>query len=157
MSRETIVRMWGYADAYELIFSKLPSGDWAASVPPDMEDGQYAVEIHAQDENDKTCMWTGILYMNLGKHWLCINKRKYTFWLKPPVLSVGHASGGYDFVQTDRAVAIEPVSRKYNIQLRRCCRVCTRINMKKVKFVSSNSRLHLKSQLRLSYLQQPGN
>lgn len=120
MNKPTIIRMWGYADAYELIFKKRPSGAWAASVPPDMEDGQYAVEIHGEDEAGRECLWTGILYMNQGKHCLFINERKYTFWLKPRKFALVCGDVCFEISPSGREIKIEPLPQKYTIQLRRC-------------------------------------
>lgn len=120
MNETAIVRMWGYADAYELIFKRNESGAWTASVPPDMEDGQYAAEIHGEDETGRVCLWTGILYMNQGKHCLVINERKYSFWLKPRQISLDYDSNGFEISFYRIATEIKPLPQKYTIQLRRC-------------------------------------
>lgn len=58
-----VTRVWGRADSYELVFS--PSGAyWQASVPADMQDGQYAVELYCVDDGGNTAYWTGMLYLN---------------------------------------------------------------------------------------------
>ena len=123
MARNNIIRIWGYADAYELIFQMRPSGEWTASVPSDMEDGQYAAEIHAEDGNGNTCIWTGILYMNQGKHCLHLNEKNYTFWLRPPVLSVTLTDKESGIMPISRETLIELIPPQYTIKLRRCCRV----------------------------------
>lgn len=58
-----IIRIWGTADGFDIEFSKIPQGYWKVSVPPDLEDGIYAVEIHAINNNGKISTWAGELFM----------------------------------------------------------------------------------------------
>ncbi len=79
MRKGEIIRVWGKADSYDLVFSKGVDDSWNTAVPPDLTDGQYATEIHALDENGWVAIWSGILYMNGGKICLHMKENKYTF------------------------------------------------------------------------------
>lgn len=57
------VKVWGHADQYDLIFQQDESGDWQASVPADLTDGQYACEFWAENAIGEQAYWSGILYM----------------------------------------------------------------------------------------------
>lgn len=59
-----VTKVWGKADRFELVFSNLGNDNWAANVPADLEDGQYVVELHCEDEEGNRAYWTGILYMS---------------------------------------------------------------------------------------------
>ena len=56
-------RVWGRADAFDLTFDMTKGGDWEASVPADLEDGQYVCEIWAENTIGEQTYWTGTLYM----------------------------------------------------------------------------------------------
>lgn len=58
-----IIKMWGQADSYPLVFNKTKCGDWRVSVPADLSDGRYITSIFAEDESGLQTIWTGILYM----------------------------------------------------------------------------------------------
>lgn len=64
--RSKIKRVWGKCDKFDVEFSLLSTGEWVCTVPPDTDDGQYAVEIFAYNEAGKTSCYTGILYMCSG-------------------------------------------------------------------------------------------
>lgn len=66
------VRMWGRADTFDLTFSLTKNGDWQASVPADLEDGQYACEIWAENAIGEQVYWTGTLYM-VDSRLVCIH------------------------------------------------------------------------------------
>lgn len=123
MSTIPIVYMWGYADGFELVFSQLNSRQWAASVPPDLSDGQYAVEIHALAENGYICLWTGILYMNQGKHCLRLNKEKYYFRLKPQAFLIAHEPKKHRIIGKHSKIILRPDTNRYFIRCRRCIKV----------------------------------
>jgi len=120
MSDIEIVYMWGYADGFDLVFARQANGMWTTSVPPDLSDGQYAVEIHALAENGYICLWTGILYMNQGRHCLVINKKKYDFRLKPQVYLQAIRWTEISSDGTEREI-LRLLPPKYSIRLRRCC------------------------------------
>ena len=82
MERPGIARVWGVADEFGLVFEKRDGG-WTAAVPPDLEDGQYATEIFAEDIYGARAIWSGILYMHNGKCCLHLKMPKYTMWLLP--------------------------------------------------------------------------
>ncbi len=60
-------RVWGRADAFDLTFDMTKGGDWEASVPADLEDGQYVCEIWAESAIGEQTYWTGTLYMVDGR------------------------------------------------------------------------------------------
>lgn len=83
MSNDSIVRVWGYADTFEIEFYKGKDNRWYANVPPDIVDGQYAVGIYALNNVGEQTYWAGILYMHSGRACLHLNKQKYSLWLLP--------------------------------------------------------------------------
>ncbi len=83
MSKAIIIRVWGKADNFEIEFTNTGGTAWECTVPPDLEDGQYAVEINAMNEHGETAYWTGILFMLQGTPCLHIKPPKYLIWLKP--------------------------------------------------------------------------
>lgn len=67
-----ITRVWGKADRFEIEFV-YQDGRWDfRGLPPDLDDGQYAVELHAAKDSGSVGHWTGILYMMQGVASLCI-------------------------------------------------------------------------------------
>lgn len=78
-----IARVWGKADAHELEFREGKGGRWHVKVPPDLSDGQYAVELYAQDITGRSAMWTGVLYMSDGVCHIALRQGRYTAWLVP--------------------------------------------------------------------------
>ena len=61
-----VTKMWGKADSFELVFSPIDSSceKWMTSVPADLDDGQYIVELYCSDDGGNIAYWTGILYLN---------------------------------------------------------------------------------------------
>ena len=88
MGGEEIVRVWGFVDGSEIVFSKGAHGNWETAVPPDLSDGQYAAEILAENGFGERAIWSGILYMHNGKACLHLNDMKYTFWLEPMAVNI---------------------------------------------------------------------
>ena len=80
MSTAEIVRVWGTADNIELEL-KLDNGRWICNLPPDLIDGQYAVQLFALRGDGSVGMWTGVLYIANGIKCLHLNQEKYTLWL----------------------------------------------------------------------------
>ncbi len=78
-----ITRVWGRADAFDIEFTKRSDGKWYVNIPPDLTDGQYAVELYAQNSYGERAYWTGILYMHNGRACLHFNKKSCTLWLRP--------------------------------------------------------------------------
>ena len=98
-----VVRMWGKADNYILEFEVGADGKWRAVVPPDLTDGQYAVEIHAVNSWGGEANWTGILYMRQGEVHFELHKEAYTFWLQPDRIDIVPAEdSGFDFMLNER-------------------------------------------------------
>lgn len=82
MNSADIIRVWGTADNIELEL-KVNNGRWVCSLPPDLVDGQYAVQLFAMRGNGSIGMWSGILYIANGIRCLHLNESKYTLWLMP--------------------------------------------------------------------------
>ncbi len=80
MSTSDIIRVWGMADNIELELKKT-DGRWICNLPPDLVDGQYAVQLFAMRGNGSVGMWTGMLYVTNGIKCLHLNQEKYTLWL----------------------------------------------------------------------------
>ena len=80
MSTAEIVRVWGTADNIELEL-KLDNERWICNLPPDLIDGQYAVQLFALRGDGSVGMWTGVLYIANGIKCLHLNQEKYTLWL----------------------------------------------------------------------------
>lgn len=59
----SVVKVWGNADQYSLIFKQEKGGVWRASVPTDLADGQYACEFWAENAIGEQAYWSGILYV----------------------------------------------------------------------------------------------
>lgn len=78
-----ITRVWGRADTFDIEFSERTDGKWYINIPPDLTDGQYAVELYAQNSYGERAYWTGILYMHNGRACLHFNKKSCTLWLRP--------------------------------------------------------------------------
>ena len=79
-----ITAVWGRADSFDVIFTPSGAGDWRVSVPPDLSDGQYAVEIWAENDAGEQAYWTGTLYM-VDSVLVCLHLTDdpYTVWLLP--------------------------------------------------------------------------
>lgn len=78
-----ITRVWGKADTFDIEFTEKTDGKWCVNIPPDFTDGQYAVELYAQNSYGERVYWTGILYMHNGRACLHFNKKSCTLWLRP--------------------------------------------------------------------------
>lgn len=83
MDRPKIVRLYGRADNFELEFSHQGGTTWTCTVPPDTDDGIYAVELTAVNEYGESAYWTGELYMCKGVCHIEIMKNDFTFWFSP--------------------------------------------------------------------------
>lgn len=81
MYRPKIIRVWGKADSFEIEFTHMGGTRWEASVPPDTNDGQYAVEIWAMNEFKETAHWTGELYMCNGVCCVKFHRQPYRIWI----------------------------------------------------------------------------
>lgn len=83
-----IIRVWGTADSYDLLYTLDTDGKWKVSIPADMDDGTYAVDVFAQNRALRISHWTGFLYMHQGKACLHLNKQKYMFVLYVPQIEL---------------------------------------------------------------------
>lgn len=87
MSTSDIIRVWGTADNISLEL-KIDNGRWICNLPPDLIDGQYAVQLFAVRGNGSVGMWTGMLYIANGIKCLHLKQEKYTLWLNREQYSV---------------------------------------------------------------------
>lgn len=78
-----IVRVWGTADSFDIELHQNDNGRWVCSLPPDLIDGQYAVQLFAMRSNGLIGMWTGILYVSNGISCLHLKNERCTLWLFP--------------------------------------------------------------------------
>lgn len=83
MSRPKIVRLYGRADSFKLEFSHEGGTTWICKVPPDTNDGIYAVEITAVNEIGEIAYWTGELYMCDGDCKVELYKGDFVLWFAP--------------------------------------------------------------------------
>lgn len=119
MSAE-IVRVWGRADEIDLVFRHISGNGWAVNVPPDLSDGQYACEIHAENNYGERAMWTGILYMSAGVCCLKINAQRYVLSLLPSALSMQPLTHGKHIVMLPVDINAELLTQRISIDLWRC-------------------------------------
>lgn len=84
-----IVRVWGTADQFDLEFYRTEGNQWAAPVITDFDDGQYAVQIFAQNEWGGIGVYTGMLYLCDGISCLHIFRTRFMPMILPPKLNVG--------------------------------------------------------------------
>ena len=55
--------MYGHCDAFYVVYTQIGKDQWQATVPPDMTDGKYVVDIYGVDNTGFLVYWAGILYM----------------------------------------------------------------------------------------------
>lgn len=65
-ARPKIIRLWGKADSFDVEFTYKGGTLWQCDVPSDTEDGQYACEFWALNEQLEQAHWTGFLYVCNG-------------------------------------------------------------------------------------------
>lgn len=81
-----VTQVWGNADSFELVFSPLGDDQWSATVPADLEDGQYIVELYCKDDAGTEAYWTGILYLNKSDQvQVRIVADKFKVWLESDI------------------------------------------------------------------------
>ena len=83
-----IVRVWGTADQFDLEFYRTEGNQWAAPVVIDFDDGQYAVQIFAQNEWGGIGVYAGVLYLCDGASCLHIIRARFTPVILPPQFDV---------------------------------------------------------------------
>ncbi len=77
-----VIKVWGKADSFELVFSHISGDIWQTEVPTDIRDGQYVVELYALDDSGNQAYWAGILYLcNSKAVRVRIVPDKYRIWL----------------------------------------------------------------------------
>lgn len=96
--RPQIIRVWGKADSFDIEFTRVGGTRWEASVPPDTNDGQYAVEIWAVNEFSEIAHWTGELYMCNGVCHLKFSKQPYQMWIKKKNYIFSFRKSGIDLI-----------------------------------------------------------
>lgn len=80
-----VIRLWGTADKFDIEFKKNSStGRWDVTIPADLEDGHYVVELFAMNKYGETGYWTGVLFMLQGRPCIHITPPKYVIWNIPP-------------------------------------------------------------------------
>lgn len=83
MTRADIIRLWGTADKFEIEFDKNDAtGQWDVTIPADLEDGHYVVELFAMNEYGETGYWTGVLFMLQGRPHIHIQPPRYVIWCR---------------------------------------------------------------------------
>lgn len=55
--------MYGHCDAFDVVYTQIGKDQWQATVPPDLTDGKYVVDIYGVDNTGFLVYWAGILYM----------------------------------------------------------------------------------------------
>lgn len=83
MERPKIIRLYAKADRLELEFSHQGGTIWTAKVPPDTQDGIYAVELTALNEIGETAFWTGELRMCDGHCETQFESVDFVLWFLP--------------------------------------------------------------------------
>lgn len=82
-----ILRVWGCADEIPLELYE-DGGKWKCSLPPDLEDGQYAAQLFALKSNGMTGVWTGVLYIANGLCCIKLKQEKYTLRIMPERVNI---------------------------------------------------------------------
>ncbi len=117
-----IIRVWGKADNIELEL-KIDNGRWMCNLPPDLVDGQYAVQLFAMRGNGSVGMWTGILYVANGIACLHLKQEKYSLWLNRErcTLMLNQENNPIHLLPERRLnISLEPVRVKINL-IKECC------------------------------------
>lgn len=79
-----IIRLWGTADQFDIEFKKNNyTGRWDTTIPADLEDGHYVVELYAMNKFGEVGYWTGVLFMLQGRPHIHIQPPRYVIWSKP--------------------------------------------------------------------------
>lgn len=122
MGTADIIRVWGKADSIDLEL-KIDNGRWICNLPPDLIDGQYAVQLFAMRGNGSVGMWTGILYVADGIACLHLKQEKYSLWLNREqiTLTLIQKKNPIRLLPERRLnIALEPVRITINL-LKECC------------------------------------
>lgn len=84
MARPEIVRLYGRADSFDLEFEHVGGTRWKISVPPDTQDGVYAVDLTAINSVGMSTNWVGELFMVSGKPCFHMNMPDKMIWFVQP-------------------------------------------------------------------------
>lgn len=58
-----IKEMWGKCDGSDIVFTKAQEGLWEATVPADLKDGTYVIEVSAETFTGFVVYKTAVLYL----------------------------------------------------------------------------------------------
>ena len=58
-----LVSVWGLCDGTEILFDETSEDVWETTVPADLEDGEYVVEVWGRTRTDFIIYTTAILYL----------------------------------------------------------------------------------------------
>lgn len=114
-----IIRVWGRADRFDIEFSRIDinrDDQWEVSIPPDLSDGQYAVEIHAINRAGYTDFWTGILYMANGNLiYFRLYDSNYIVTMSPDIYEIHELSIRYTIVSLPDRYKVRSLDSRYII------------------------------------------
>lgn len=82
MKKPKITRVWGRADNFEVEFLNVGGTTWNVDVPPDLNDGVYAVHLTAVNELGEMATWIGELFMCGGVCCVTFKELPYQVWFK---------------------------------------------------------------------------
>ena len=81
MNGREVVKVWGTADEFDIVFTHIRGTEWICFVPPDTDDGVYAVQLYAIYRNGNMAHWVGELFMCSGVCHLSITEPDFMFLL----------------------------------------------------------------------------
>lgn len=122
MNIADIIRVYGTADNIGLEL-ELNDGRWVCNLPPDLVDGQYAVQLFAVRGNGSVGMWTGVLYVANGIACLHLKQEKYSLWLNRDriALSLNGEKNPIKLLHQRKVnISLLPVRFRINL-LKECC------------------------------------
>lgn len=112
-----VIRVWGKADRLELVFSNLGNDNWVASVPADLEDGQYVVELYCEDDGGNRAFWTGILYLSNSENAsIRIVADKFKVWMVNEKVPETQEELKTSLVSDDNGLDLQPESNAWLIR-----------------------------------------
>lgn len=59
----SLVAVWGLCDGTEILFDETSEDVWETTVPADLDDGEYVVEVWGKTRTDFIIYTTAILYL----------------------------------------------------------------------------------------------
>lgn len=112
-----VIRVFGKADAYDIEFA-LKGEQWEVSVPPDMVDGVYAVQLTAIDENNVHAYRAGELYMVRGVCCFKIRELPYRAYFRAQEYEVSLHKRKY-FIFHDPTLYEIDFEKRYNVRFKK--------------------------------------